>query len=112
MAKLKLLSTIFSKLSTLGKNDGQVIVSKDSKSLYVDLDGERIEVTDWIDVDTEENLLAILTPLINKYYYTKDNNKIWRYVNGEWINLNNDSIIISSIRPSLQQSGEWLEILS
>ena len=67
MAKLKLLSTIFSKLSTLGKNDGQVIVSKDSKSLYVDLDGERIEVTDWIDVDTEENLLAILTPLINKY---------------------------------------------
>lgn len=112
MAKLKLLSTIFSKLSTLGKNDGQVIVSKDSKSLYVDLDGERIEVTDWIDVDTEENLLAILTPLINKYYYTKDSNKIWRYVNGEWINLNNDSIIISSIRPSLQQSGEWLEILS
>ena len=112
MAKLKLLSTIFSKLSTLGKNDGQVIVSKDSKSLYVDLDGERIEVTDWIDVDTEENLLAILTPLINKYYYTKDRNKIWRYVNGEWINLNNDSIIISSIRPSLQQSGEWLEILS
>ena len=112
MVKLKLLSTIFSKLSTLGKNDGQVIVSKDSKSLYVDLDGERIEVTDWIDVDTEENLLAILTPLINKYYYTKDSNKIWRYVNGEWINLNNDSIIISSIRPSLQQSGEWLEILS
>ena len=112
MAKLKLLSTIFSKLSTLGKNDGQVIVSKDSKSLYVDLDGERIEVTDVIDVDTEENLLAILTPLINKYYYTKDSNKIWRYVNGEWINLNNDSIIISSIRPSLQQSGEWLEILS
>ena len=112
MSKLKLLSTIFSKLSTLGKNDGQVIVSKDSKSLYVDLDGERIEVTDWIDVDTEENLLAILTPLINKYYYTKDSNKIWRYVNGEWINLNNDSIIISSIRPSLQQSGEWLEILS
>ena len=112
MAKLKLLSTILYRLSTLGKNDGQVIVSKDSKSLYVDLDGERIEVTDWIDVDTEENLLAILTPLINKYYYTKDSNKIWRYVNGEWINLNNDSIIISSIRPSLQQSGEWLEILS
>lgn len=85
MAKLKLLSTIFSKLSTLGKNDGQIIVSKDSKSLYVDLDGERIEVTDWIDIDTEESLLAILTPLINKYYYTKDSNKIWRYVNSEWI---------------------------
>ena len=112
MAKLKLLSTIFSKLGSLTKNNGQIIVTRDSKSLYVDLEGERIEITDWIDVDTEENLLAILTPLINKYYYTKDSNKIWRYVNGEWINLNNDSIIISSIRPSLQQSGEWLEILS
>lgn len=91
MAKLKLLSTIFSKLSTLGKNDGQVIVSKDSKSLYVDLDGERIEVTDWIDIDTEEALLAILTPLTNKYYYTKDSNKIWRYVNGEWICISNSN---------------------
>ena len=45
MAKLKLLSTIFSKLSTLGKNDGQVIVSKDSKSLYVDLDGGLLDYT-------------------------------------------------------------------
>ena len=90
MAKLKLLSTIFSKLGSLTKNNGQIIVTRDSKSLYVDLEGERIEITDWIDVDTEETLLSILTPLTNKYYYTKDSNKIWRYVNSEWICLNND----------------------
>ena len=62
---MKLLSTIFSKLGSLTKNNGQIIVSRDSKSLYVDLDDERIEITDWIDINTEENLLAILTPLTN-----------------------------------------------
>ena len=88
MAKLKLLSTIFSKLASLTKKDGQIIVSRDSKSLYVDLEGERIEITDWIDIDTEESLLAMLSPLINKYYYTKDTNKIWRYINSKWECLN------------------------
>lgn len=90
MAKLKLVNTIFSKLSTLSKNEGQLVVSRDSKSLYIDLNSERIEVTDWIDVNTEEELLAILTPLVNKYYFTKDTNKIWRYIGSEWKCLNAD----------------------
>ena len=45
MAKLKLLNTIFSKLASLSKNDGQIVVTRDSKSLYIDLEGERIEIT-------------------------------------------------------------------
>lgn len=90
MAKLKLISTIFSKLSTLSQNEGQVVVTRDSKSLYIDLNGERIKVTDWIDINTEEELLAILTPLSNKYYFTKDTNKIWRYIEGKWNCLNAD----------------------
>ena len=61
MAKLKLFSTIFSKLSSLIKKDGQVIISKDSQSLYIDVDGERVEITDWIDINTEEELLATLS---------------------------------------------------
>lgn len=84
MAKLKLLSTIFSELGSLTKNNGQIIVTRDSKSLYVDLEGDRIEITDWIDVNTETELLATLTPLTNKYYYTLDTNKIWRYIEGSW----------------------------
>ena len=91
MAKLKLISTIFSKLGSLTKNNGQIIVTRDSKSLYVDLESERIEITNWIDIDTEESLLAILTPLTNKYYYTKDSNKIWRYIGGEWKCISNSN---------------------
>lgn len=109
MDKLKLLSTIFSKLESLTKNNGQIIISRDSKSLYVDLEGERIEITDWIDVDTEENLLAILTPLTNKYYYTKDNNKIWRYINNDWKCLNTS---VNDLTPTYTESTSLVKLSS
>lgn len=116
MAKLKLLSTIFSKLASLTKNDGQIVVARDSKSLYVDLEGERIEITDWIDIDTEESLLAILSPLINKYYYTKDTNKIWRYINSNWECLNNNpKVYIGTENPSnsLGKNGDiYIKLIS
>ena len=43
-----------------------------------------VEITDWVDVNTEPELLATLTPLTNKDYYTLDTNKIWRYIEGYW----------------------------
>lgn len=109
MAKLKLLSTIFSKLGSLTNNNGQIIVARDSKSLYVDLDDERIEITDWIDINTEENLLAILTPLTNKYYYTKDSNKIWRYIGGEWICVNAN---VNELTPTYAESTSLVKLSS
>lgn len=109
MAKLKLLSTIFSKLGSLTNNNGQIIVARDSKSLYVDLEGERIEITDWIDIDTEESLLAILTPLTNKYYYTKDTNKIWRYINSEWECLNTS---VNDLTPTYTESSTLVKLSS
>ena len=109
MAKLKLLSTIFSKLGSLTKNNGQIIVTRDSKSLYVDLEGDRIEITDWIDVNTETELLATLTPLTNKYYYTKDTNKIWRYVNGKWECLNTS---VNDLTPTYTESSTLAKLSS
>lgn len=109
MVKLKLVNTIFSKLGSLSKNDGQIVVSSDSKSLYVDLEGERIEVTDWIDVDTEEKLLAILSPLVNKYYYTKDTNKIWRYIGGKWECLNTS---VNDLTPTYTESSTLAKLSS
>ena len=109
MAKLKLLNTIFSKLGSLTKSNGQIIVTRDSKSLYVDLEGERIEITDWIDIDTEENLLAILTPLTNKYYYTKDSNKVWRYIGGEWKCINDSA---DDLAPTYTESSTLLKLSS
>ena len=85
MPKLNLIETIQTKLSTLTKKDGQLIVIRDNASLYIDLDGARIYISDWIDVATDEERLAMLTPLNNKYYYVVETNKIWRYISGSWV---------------------------
>ena len=85
MAKLNLIETIETKLPTLTKTDGQLIVIRDNASLYVDLDGARIYISDWIDVSTDEERLAMLSPLSNKYYYVVETNKIWRYISGSWV---------------------------
>ena len=91
MAKLKLIETIQSKLSTLTKKDGQLIVVRDNASLHIDLDGNRIYISDWIDISTDEERLAMISPLSNKYYYVVETNKIWRYISGSWV-------LISSIK--------------
>jgi hypothetical protein len=85
MAILNLIETIQTKLSTLAKKDGQLIVIRDNASLYVDLDGARIYISDWIDISTDEERLAMLSPLNNKYYYVVETNKIWRYISGSWV---------------------------
>ena len=87
MAKLNLIETIQTKLSTLTKKDGQLIIIRDNASLYVDLDGARIYISDWIDISTDEERLAMLTPLNNKYYYVVSTNKIWRYISGSWVQV-------------------------
>lgn len=93
MAQLQTVETIFSKLNTLEKEDGQLIVSRDNEELYFDLNGERICITDWVAIDDESTLLALLTPLANKFYYVKSTATIWRYVDSDWICLNKGSNI-------------------
>lgn len=85
MSKLKLIETIQTKLPTLSKTDGQLIVVRDNASLHIDLDGNRIYISDWIDISTDTDRLAMLTPLSNKYYYVVETNKIWRYIGGSWV---------------------------
>ena len=89
MAKLNLIETIQTKLSTLTKKDGQLIVVRDNASLHIDLDGNRIYISDWIDISTDEERLAMISPLSNKYYYVVETNKIWRYIkNGTFLKEN------------------------
>ena len=95
MAKLKLYSTILSKLPSLAKRDGNLIISSDSQSLYIDINGERIAITDHVDIDTDTDRLAILSPNPLKTYYVTETNKLWKYKNGEWkqITVNTDDLL-------------------
>lgn len=88
MAKLKLYETIESKLPTLTKTNGNLIVARDTKSLYMDLNGDRFQIADYVDVKTHDDLISTLTPLANKFYYVTDTKKLYRYINGSWQCLN------------------------
>lgn len=87
--KFKFWNTINSKLSSLPLQDGQFIVSRDTSMLYADITGVgRLTFTDWIDLDTEADRLAILAPIVGKIYYVIATNAIYKYISGKWICLN------------------------
>lgn len=90
--ELKLYHTTNSKLQSLPIVGGQLIVSRDDKTLRIDIDDVgRIEITDFIDIETDAQRLAVLAPLPNKYYYVANTNSVWRFVSGEWKKINNNT---------------------
>lgn len=87
--ELKLYSTTSSKLDSLDVVGGQLIVSKDSSCLYIDIDSiGRLKITDWIELETDNNRLAVLAPISGKIYYVEETNSIWKYIKGSWKCLN------------------------
>jgi hypothetical protein len=96
MARLKLIDTIQSKLEEVSNADGQLILEKDGQNLYFDFDNERINISDFIEIDNEEDLDIILSPLPDKFYYVREPASIWRYQNEAWICLGRSTNILSS----------------
>ena len=62
-------------------SEGQFLMTSDTKNVFYDLAGERIQLTDIIELDTEAQRKAILAPL-NKFYFVKDTGILWRDNNG------------------------------
>ena len=87
--ELKLYNTTSSKLDSLNIVGGQLIVSKDDSCLYVDIDSiGRLKITDWIELETDNDRLAVLAPISGKIYHVSETNAIWKYVKGSWKCLN------------------------
>jgi hypothetical protein len=84
MAQLKLIDTIQSKLEEVSQSDGQLILEKDGKNLYFDFNGDRINISDFIELESVNDLDYIFTPLPDKFYFIKENVSLWRYINDEW----------------------------
>ena len=77
--ELKLYNTTSSKLDTLDVVGGQVIVSQDNSCLYIDIDSiGRLQITDWIELSTENERLSVLAPIPHKVYYILETNTIWK----------------------------------
>ncbi len=62
---------------------GRFLISSDTKSIFYDLQDERIQLTDIITLDTEAQRESILTPF-DKFYFVKEDCMLWRHVNSEW----------------------------
>ena len=68
--------------------EGQFLMTSDTNSIYYDFADGRKRLTDIIELDTEAQRQAILTP-ISKFYFVKDTGKLWRYNNGDWLDMTN-----------------------
>jgi hypothetical protein len=88
MAKIyhKFNTTVESKANSTTQipiRDGQFLIVTDTKKLMYDYGGARITLGDIIELDTEAQRAALVTPL-NKFYFVKDTGALWRYQSGTW----------------------------
>ena len=64
--------------------DGKLRFSVDEARIFMDLQGERVEFTDFIKGLTKNEILALTNPL-PKMYLTSDTYQFMMYHAGEWI---------------------------
>ena len=80
-AKVKFYSTVASKLADLPIVDGQFILVRDQRTIYVDLNGMRLGYHDIQVVSSESDRTQILAPT-EGFYYVDETNVMWRYKGG------------------------------
>lgn len=86
MAYVKFNTTVKSKAndtSAIPVTDGQFLIVTDTKQLMYDFGTTRIVLGDIIELDTEAQRAALVTPL-DKFYFVKDTKILWRYTSGSW----------------------------
>ena len=87
MAFIKFNTTVESKAldtSLVPLSDGQFLIVTDTQKLMYDYGTKRIVLGDIIELDTEAQRSALVTPL-NKFYFVKDTGVLWRYNSGSWL---------------------------
>ena len=85
---VKFVSTIDSKLSQLGIENGQLIFATDTRTIYLDLNGVRTEYNQIVVLFNENQRLSLLSPIEGLFYFVKETNVLWRYDgNYQWVQL-------------------------
>ena len=72
-----------SALASTPIEDGKLRFTVDTGQIFLDDNDERVEISDFIKIDTEAEILTTLAPL-PKFYYARDTKRFLMYVNGEW----------------------------
>ena len=85
---IDVISTTNSKLSNLPIKDGQLIFVHDSKKIALDYKNARTVYEQIQVLEKESNRTELLAP-INSFYFVVETSILWKYHNGQWIQLTN-----------------------
>ena len=80
-AIVKLYSTTASKLNQLPVVDGTLTFVKDTRRIYLDMNGVRIEYSDIQILQNEVSRSNLLAP-VEGFYFVEETNVMWRYKEG------------------------------
>lgn len=61
-----------------------IIFATDTKELFIDVKGQRLQINDVVTVSTEADLDNILAPLANKFYFVEENGIFYKYTSNGW----------------------------
>lgn len=92
MAYFSPFTTIESKAqstNTIPLKEGQFLMTTDTKNIFYDLSGNRIQLTDILELNTESERQGLIAP-VNKFYFVKGTGTLWRYNNGTWLKWSDD----------------------
>lgn len=78
MAEIKFYSTTSNKVDELPIKTGQLIFVRDSRTICMDYNDERIVYSQIIYIDKDSTRLSIARPLTG-FYFVKETNILWRY---------------------------------
>ena len=94
--KFSLVDTTKSVLEGTDTTEGSIYFTSDTGELYYDFNSNRVQITDFVIVNTETERAALIAPL-NKFYYILDTGILWLYKDGEWYNNTTDLTTYATI---------------
>lgn len=88
---VSLIRTNIDKIDTIPIVNGQLILVEEMNgdSAYIASDNKtgRVKYTDIVDLNSELEK-DLITPSKNKFYYVKETNFLYRYIDNDWVCLN------------------------
>lgn len=89
MALLKFLKGNYSSLNNASIAEGQILITKDTREIFVDVDAStRIKIGDFITVANMDALPAASSVPTTRLYYVEDGNILARSNGTEWVQVN------------------------
>ena len=83
-----------------------IIFATDTKEMFIDVDEQRIKISDIITIATVNNLNNIITPITGKTYFVEENNVFYRHDGTKWIATTNTQEQYNLLLSQVQQLME------